>query len=50
LASVPQRLGEDRATVPRIVLPITSRGLVVTERLCCGILGAAMAVAAGLVL
>jgi hypothetical protein len=50
LASVPQRLGEDRATVPRIVLPITSRGLVVTDRLCWAILGAAMAVAAGLIL
>src|SRR5215207_8785599 len=50
MASVPHRLGEERATVPRIVLPITSRGLVVTDRLCWGILGAAMAVAAGLIL
>jgi hypothetical protein len=50
MASVPHRLGEERATVPRIVLPITSRGLVVTDRVCWGILAAAMAVAAGLIL
>jgi hypothetical protein len=50
LAGVPQRVGEDRATVPRILLPITSRGLVVTERLCWGILCAAMASAAALIL
>lgn len=36
--------------MPRIVLPITSRGVVVTDRLCWVILGAAMAVAAGLIL
>jgi hypothetical protein len=50
LASVPQRVGESRTIVPRIVVPITSRGLVVTDRLCWAILGAAMAVAAGLIL
>ena len=36
--------------MPRIVLPVTSRGLVITDRLCWGILGAAMALAAGLIL
>jgi hypothetical protein len=36
--------------VPRIVLPITSRGLEVTDRVCWGILAAAMALAAGLIL
>src|SRR5918996_1402306 len=50
LASVRHRPGEDRAIVPRIVLPVTSRGLVITDRLCWGILGAAMALAAGLIL
>jgi hypothetical protein len=47
---VPHTLGEQRATVPRIVLPITSRGLEVTDRLCWAFLGAAMAAAAGLIL
>ena len=41
---------EQRATVPRIVLPITSRGLEVTDRLCWGLLGIAMLAAAGLIL
>ena len=50
MASVPHRVEPQRATVPRIVLPITSRGLVVTDRLCWAILGAAMAVAAALIL
>jgi hypothetical protein len=50
LASVPHRLGEERATVPTVVLPITSRGLVVTDRVCWAILGVAMAVAAALIL
>ena len=36
--------------MPRIVLPITSRGLVVNDRICWVILGGAMAVAAGLIL
>jgi hypothetical protein len=36
--------------VPRIVLPITNRGLVLTDRICWGILGAAMVLAAGLIL
>jgi hypothetical protein len=49
MASVPHRL-EERATVPRIVLPITSRGLEVTDRVCWVILAAAMAAAAGLIL
>jgi hypothetical protein len=35
--------------VPRIVLPITSRGLVVTDRLCWAVLGVAMAAAAALI-
>ncbi len=50
LASLPQTAGEAPASVPRIVLPITSRGLVVTDRMCWGILFMAMAVAAGLIL
>jgi hypothetical protein len=37
-------------TTPPIVLPITSRGLALTDRVCWGILGVAMAVAAGLIL
>jgi hypothetical protein len=36
--------------VPRIVLPITSRGIVVSDRVCWWLLGVAMAVAAGLIL
>jgi hypothetical protein len=36
--------------VQRIVLPITSRGLVVTDRVCWAILGVAMVVAAALIL
>ncbi|MGH2993540.1 MAG: hypothetical protein ACRDL1_08380 [Solirubrobacterales bacterium] len=43
-------MSEPRATVPRIVLPITSRGLAVTDRLCWVILAAAMATAAALIL
>jgi hypothetical protein len=50
MASVPHSLGEGRATVPTIVLPLTSRGLVLTDRVCWGILGAAMAAAAALIL
>jgi hypothetical protein len=50
LASVPHRLGEQRATVPRIVLPITSRGVAVTDRLCWVVLAVAMATAAALIL
>jgi hypothetical protein len=50
LVKASHRLGEERASVPRIVLPITSRGLVVTDRLCWGVLGVAMALAAGLIL
>jgi hypothetical protein len=48
MASVPQT-GE-RRPVPPIVLPITSRGLAVTDRLCWGLLGVAMAISAGLIL
>jgi hypothetical protein len=50
MASAPHRVADQRATVPPIVLPITSRGLAVTDRLCWVVLGAAMVVAAGLVL
>ena len=50
MASALHRSGDERATVPPIVLPITRRGLVVTDRLCWGILGVAMAAAAGLIL
>jgi hypothetical protein len=50
LASVPHRVGDERATVRPIVLPITSRGLVVTDRVCWAILGVAMVVAAALIL
>jgi hypothetical protein len=50
MASVPHRVEPERAIVPPIVLPITSRGLVVTDRLCWMILAAAMAVAGGLIL
>jgi hypothetical protein len=50
LASVLHTSGDERATVPPIVLPITSRGLVVTDRVCWAILAAAMAAAAALIL
>jgi hypothetical protein len=50
LASAQRRLGADQATVPRIVLPIRSGGLELTDRLCWAILGAAMVVAAALIL
>ena len=50
MAGVPHSLGEERATVPRIVLPITSRGLELTDRLCWFALGAAMVAAAALIL
>jgi hypothetical protein len=50
MATVPQGVGGEGATVPRIVLPITSRGLAVTNRLCWGALGVAMLAAAGLIL
>jgi hypothetical protein len=50
LASVLHRSGDERATVPTIVLPISGRGLVVTDRLCWAVLGVAMAAAAGLIL
>jgi hypothetical protein len=50
LASAPYTVGEQRASAPRIVLPITSRGLELTDRVCWIVLAAAMAVAAALVL
>jgi len=50
LASVPHSFKQEHATVPPIVLPITSRGLTLTDRACWGILGAAMAIAAALIL
>jgi hypothetical protein len=50
LASVQSRPGTERATVPRIVLPIRSGGLELTDRVCWAILGAAMLVAAALIL
>jgi hypothetical protein len=50
MAGLPHILREQRATVPRIVLPITSRGLELTDRLCWVILGTAMAAAAALIL
>jgi hypothetical protein len=50
LASAQGRLGTEQATVPRIVLPIRSGGLELTDRVCWAILGAAMVVAAALIL
>jgi hypothetical protein len=50
LASVPHSFKQERATVPPIVLPITSRGIALTDRVCWGILGVAMALAAALIL
>jgi len=50
MATAPPQPAPKPATVPRIVLPITSRGLVVTDRLCWFVLGAAMVAAAGLIL
>ena len=50
LASVPHRLGSEPAAVPRIVLPITRRGVVVTDRVCWVLLAAAMVAAATLIL
>jgi hypothetical protein len=41
---------QDRASVPPIVLPITSRGLALTDRVCWAVLGAAMVAAAALIL
>jgi hypothetical protein len=50
MASTPHSLEAERPAVPRIVLPITARGLELTDRVCWLILGIAMAVAAGLIL
>jgi hypothetical protein len=50
MASLPHGPERERASVPRIVLPITARGLEVTDRLCWWILGAAMAAATALIL
>jgi len=49
MATASDRLGRDSSDRP-IVLPITSRGLAVTDRLCWGLLGLAMVAAAGLIL
>jgi hypothetical protein len=43
-------LGAERATVPRIVLPVTGRGVELTDRVCWTILGVAMLAAAALIL
>lgn len=37
-------------TLPPSVFPVTSRGIALTDRACWGILGVAIAVAAGLIL
>lgn len=50
LATAHRRLGTEQAIVPRIVLPIRSRGLELTDRVCWVILGAAMLAAAALIL
>ena len=50
MAGVPHRLNDERPAVPRIVLPVTARGLALTDRVCWVILGVGMAVAAGLIL
>jgi hypothetical protein len=50
LASVPHSVKQERATVPPVVLPITSRGIALTDRVCWSILGVAMALAAVLIL
>jgi len=43
-------VGEQRASAPPVVLPITSRGLELTDRVCWIVLGAAMGIAAALIL
>ena len=43
-------MGEQRASASRVVLPITSRGLELTDRVCWIVLAAAMGVAAALIL
>jgi hypothetical protein len=50
MAGVPRSVDDERPAAPRIVLPITSRRLELTDRVCWVILGIAMAVAAGLIL
>jgi hypothetical protein len=50
MATVPDTTPADRASVPRIVLPITSRGLELTDRACWAVLGAAMVASAALIL
>ena len=50
LASVPHRLGSEPAAVPRIVLPITRRGVVITDRACWVFLAVAMVAASALIL
>ncbi|HSJ16866.1 MAG TPA: hypothetical protein VK920_02085 [Solirubrobacterales bacterium] len=50
MSGVPHSLDDERPAVPRIVLPVTARGVELTDRLCWLILGVAMALAAGLIL
>jgi len=50
MAGVPRSVDDERPAAPRIVLPITSRGLELTDRACWVLLGIGMAVAAGLIL
>jgi hypothetical protein len=50
MATTRSALGQQPGGAPPIVLPITSRGLAVTDRLCWGFLGVAMAVSAALTL
>ncbi len=50
MASVPHKVGADHPSASRVVLPITSRGIELTDRVCWGILAVAMAIAAGLIL
>jgi hypothetical protein len=50
LARPSHRPGDEQAAAPPIVLPITPRGIALTDRVCWGVLGAAMAAAAALIL
>jgi hypothetical protein len=50
MAGVPHSVGDERPAVPRIVLPVTARGLELTDRVCWAILGVAMGIAAALIL
>jgi hypothetical protein len=50
MAEIPNKPAGGRAAAAPIVLPITSRGLELTDRLCWGVLGVAMAASAALIL